>query len=1179
MAAYPLVLTKLAFPLAPEPHIVRERIIALLEEAWARKVTLIFAAAGYGKSTAVSDFCRLRAAERSAWYSLDAQDSDPATFLSHFAVSLARRISELVEPLLPVDAVISQCAARAGDAGAMGEDCLRTWHAALSLVVNATLERLRRDILVVLDDYHELARESHVHQLVSYFVEHLPPQVHLIVCSRQRPPLALERARAHGRLLEIGEDELRTSVEEAGDILSACLSAELPPEVLRQAIDRSEGWITGLALAARAFSRRKGEGWGVLLEQSHRHAARFLLEQVDAGESAENGRTLRELAVFNYIYPELCQVYFGRDDAATVLADMAGRNLFLRRLEGPRETYQIHALFRRALLTDVAASGGPSALQRLHRRAGEALGQLGLSAQAVSHLLAAGEWDKAVEAVDIAAPDLVACGRIRTVWKWLEQLQRVQSGRAACLAEINRARILRIWGKATDAGTAIARAESSMVNERDNWILKARILSERSELAFLSGDYSEARRFAGEALQLLETQNGSTASSDGIKPLLADINATLGACLAYGGSEEECLGYFKRAEQLYHETGDVASEAEMIARTAVFVHEVRGEFRAGVLALERAARLARVPLSLEEARKRSRPAVDTGRIDYYLGTFYGNLGEHERAMTYLKRALESVQRSDHRLNEALVRAKMGFVYLQMDMWEEALDEFLEAQALLAETKEPFRLANVYYGLSVLYRLRGDYEQAFDFALRDLEAVTTMGNELFVAQSRVNVAAVSLGLGKAEEVLAALELSETVFRRWQAKFDLVFLKLVEARALQIVSKDLTAIQKPLAEALRLTQEGGYDWLWRREKESAVPLLKAFLWQKPGDVFARKLLRSLGEGAISKEEGQRPCREIPVVGARDVRREGGEGSSAGGFYHGSEQASKERGVVGERLSAFLFGEFEVWVNSSRMNTELWRPRVADLFKYLALARGRWVPTDRLVETFWPSMDPGEGRRNLTVNIYYLRRTLEPGLARGEGSLYLQSRRDSYRLAMEDGVWTDVDEFFRLWESLKPDLRAEAGLCRPGRAEREERTSFGRDRSAALVVETCRRLVELHRAELLVENPYDDWAVAARQEARQVYMAALYLLAQAAYHDGRLEEACQWGQTLVNAEPSREEAHRLLMMCYYRQGRRDRALRQFHECRRALENEFGVGPMPETMRLYQAILDESPPVAIAR
>lgn len=1164
VAAYPLVLTKLAFPLDPEPHVVRERVLGLLEEAWKHRITVVCAGAGYGKSTVLSDFCRLRAAaERAVWYSLDPEDADPGTFLTHLGVSLSRRIPELVEPLLSMEALTSSCAALAGEVtgAAASRTQLSEWRPALSLIVNAALECLRRDIVVVLDDYHVIPESHFLHQMLSYLIEHLPPQVHLMISSRREPPLALGRTRALGQLLEIGEDDLRVDAEETAAVLSAALAAEPPREVLREVVSRSDGWITGIALAARAVARRKRGDWGFLLERSRRHAYDFLLEQVDAAESEENRGVLREIAVFEYVYPELMDHYLRRDDAAAFLAQLAGRNLFLRRLEGPRQAYRLHSLFRRALLMDLAASDGAAAVRELRRRAGESLGLLGQWDQAAPHFLAAREWERAVTAIDLAAPGLLASGGIKTCWRWLEELPELENVMLACVAELNRARILRIWGRVAEAASALGRAESvaSAVVARQGpdqpaQALQARLLLEKAELAFLHGGYQEVGRLAGETLELL------AAGEIGDKPLLAHAHALSGTCLAYTGAMDESLFHFRKSEVLYHDVGDVAAEAEMIARAAVSIYEVRGAFREGITELQKAARLVRRPSALSGAGGKLRSGVDTSRIDYYLGAFYADCGENERAMAYFRRALEGARRSDRRPNEALVRAKMGFVHIQLGEWKEALGEFREARTLLGETKESFRLANVYYGLSLLYRLIGDHERALEYARQDLEAVAATGNELFVAQARVNVAAVLVGSGRSTEAVRELAAAEPVLRRWQAKSDLTFLRLVEARAVQVADArwvDRAAlpagVQKPLEEALRLTQEWGYDSIWRRERAMAAPLLKSYLAQKPADALVRPLLRAVEE---ARGEGE-PLQ--PVDSERPKVLDG-------------PAASEEWPEVKAGLSAFLFGGFEVWLGSRRLDTEQWRQRVADIFQYLALACGRWVPTDQLLEAFWPAMEPREGRRNLTVNVYYLRRTLEPGLVRGEDSLYVQSRRDSYRLASEGKAWTDVGEFLDLWERLRS---AQWGGGVPGGLPGD---AGGRD-IPARALDVGRRLVMLYRGELLAENPYDEWAVQARNETKQAYLSTLSLLAESAHHQGRLEEACRWSQALVAADPGREEAHRLLISCLYGLGQSERALRQFHECRRALEAEFGVGPMPETMRLYQTILDESPSTAVAR
>src|SRR5215213_3964045 len=402
-----LVYTKLRPSQARPKLIARPRLIAELERESGRKLTLISAPAGFGKTTLLVEWLRGRAdGDHSvAWVSLDEGDNDPVRFLSYLVAALRRTVGEgFGEGVL--------AALRSPEPPRM--------EAVLGALVNE-LDDLPGEIAVVLDDYHMIDSER-IHRIVSFLLEHLPPNVHLVISSRIDPPLQLVRLRARNQMTELDADDLSFTSEEAATFLNSLMKLNLPAEDVEALEERTEGWIAGLQLAALSVRHRKDVSNFIRsFSGSHRDVLDYLAEEVLERQPGQVREFLLETSIAEHLTGALCDALTGRDDGQQMLERLERENLFVIALDDERRWYRYHHLFADVLRSRLQQEQ-PERIRELHRRAAAFYERNGWTSEAIRHALAAQEHDRAADLVEDVARKMWNRGEVVTLLGWLEAL-------------------------------------------------------------------------------------------------------------------------------------------------------------------------------------------------------------------------------------------------------------------------------------------------------------------------------------------------------------------------------------------------------------------------------------------------------------------------------------------------------------------------------------------------------------------------------------------------------------------------------------------------------------------------------------------------------------------------------------------------------------------------------------
>ena len=295
---HPVLLTKLSVPSVRASLVPRPRLGGRIEEGTVRKLTLVSAPAGFGKTTLLSVWASELSSGRSvAWLSLDAADNDPARFWRYFVTAVDQLQPGSGETALAL----------------LGSPQAPPIEAVLTTLLNE-LADLEADAVLVLDDYH-LIESRKIHEALAFFIEHLPARMRLILSTRADPPLPLARLRARGEMAELRAADLHFTPGEAATFLDRVMGLELSAEEVAELETRTEGWIAGLQMAALAMRDRADvPGFIEAFTGSHRYILDYLVEEVLDQQSEETRTFLLETSVLGRMCGPLCDVVTGRPD-------------------------------------------------------------------------------------------------------------------------------------------------------------------------------------------------------------------------------------------------------------------------------------------------------------------------------------------------------------------------------------------------------------------------------------------------------------------------------------------------------------------------------------------------------------------------------------------------------------------------------------------------------------------------------------------------------------------------------------------------------------------------------------------------------------------------------------------------------------------------------------------------
>jgi LuxR family transcriptional regulator, maltose regulon positive regulatory protein len=523
-----LLATKLHVPTSRDQVVQRGALLEALSAVPGRKLTLVSAPAGWGKTTLLAQWVSGADDEhRFSWLSLDSSDNDPVWFWMYVIAALQQSSSGV--------------GSRAAELLEMGADIVRV---VLPTLLNE-IDGLACQTVLVLDDYHLVTCRA-IQEQMAFVLNRMPANLHLVLATRSDPDLSLARLRAGGDLVEVRSDDLRFESAEADQFLNGELGLDLAAADIELLCRRTEGWAAGLYLAALSLAGRSDPAASIRsFGGDNRHIVDYLMAEVLDGQPPHLRSFLLRTSLFRRLIGELCDAVLQETGSTSVLEQIERENLFLMPLDLSRRWYRYHHLFAELLRTELHRSE-PELVPTLHQRAAAWFEAEGLIDAAVRHLVAAGDVARTAELIAAQWVHEFNRGGLSTVWGWLDLLP------GETVLQDPRLSVARSWialneGRLDDAAFWVDAVEVGAAAGAGGVSIGAQAVVLRAILSFKVGDVAAA----------LETAGRATTLDLGEAPLArSGLYCIYGNALYFSGRIDEAQASYRRAAQRAEKIGD-----------------------------------------------------------------------------------------------------------------------------------------------------------------------------------------------------------------------------------------------------------------------------------------------------------------------------------------------------------------------------------------------------------------------------------------------------------------------------------------------------------------------------------------------------------------------------------------------------------------------------------------------
>jgi LuxR family maltose regulon positive regulatory protein len=837
------MVAKVLLPRRRADVLTRSRLLNRLYDLVDRKLVLVSAPAGYGKTTLLVDFAH-DLEHPVCWYALDRDDQDPRTFMEHLVLSLHHRFPAFGE--------------RTRHALAASPNLTDGAPGIVNVLIDEMLDVIPRWFVLVLDDYHHLGQAPEVGAILARCLAHQTDQFLLVVASRTIPELpSIIQLTARNQVGGLGQEDLRFRAGEIQRLLVQNYNLHLPAREAEELAAQSEGWITGILLTAHSM-------WQDILQRlvkartSEQPVYEYLAQEVFEQQPPDVQAFLSASSTLQEMSPALCWDALGLADAEEHLTLLEERNLFVTRLEGG--WYRYHHLFQEYLQARLKREQASQWID-LHRRAATWFLEHGRAEEAVHHYLIVGADQDAARVMEAAAHEMFYAGRLKTLAAWGAALPASLRGQAPRLA-LFQSRAADMLGQWQEALELTELAEQGYRAAQDPEGL-AYVLLQRCQIWREQGQFSKALALGREVLDLIE--------ETGV-PVTYEVHRALGMSYRALGRLEEGEEHLRQAlRYVSKQAGDFELSSVQNALADCLWH--RGRWAEAITTQRQCAAVR---------RRLGNPGALAGVLND-LGFYLYVAGEYAEALRLLEEALDMARRSGHRRIEAMALLSLAELSRDLGAVERAVEACEEGLAIADRIGDAFLAAYGRETLGLAYRLQDDYSRAQAAIQEALTGADRQRSDYQLGRYGASLGLIRAEAGNVEAGLADLMSARERLEQAGARGELARAQFFTAWALFRTERKPEALIA-LKCALDLADSTGRESLFVVEGRRALPLLQHACDQGIGGkelasflararTFDRKA-RAILKEVYPPEAGQAPPLRIFGFGQARVERAGEE-----------------------------------------------------------------------------------------------------------------------------------------------------------------------------------------------------------------------------------------------------------------------------------------------------------------
>jgi len=778
-----LLETKFHTPIWRSDGVIRSRLLNQLQAGLTeqRKLTLVSAPAGYGKTTIITSWLNsFTKSPHHIWLSLEKSDNEPARFLSYWSTAWDRVSNLGVENILVL----------------LDEPQLPPFQNIMDEVINA-LVRLKEPAILILDDYHIITNPV-IHEMLEYFLDHQPKMVHLAIITRADPPLPLARLRARGQMTEIRASDLRFTEEEVSYFFNQSMQLVLKEEDIHSLEMRTEGWAVGLQLAALALKNIPDRQRFVeTFRGGHRYVLDYLAEEVIRQQRDELREFLIQTSILERFNAEACEAVTGFPDSQNFLSELEQANLFLIPLDNERVWYRYHHLFADFLRTELSKTE----TEKLYKKAALWHEQNDMLSEAVEYAIAGGDLEFLADVIDrVFKKDAVwERGSLTLYETWLDVLP-LGAYQSRPALSLNASRIFYLLGSFDLAEKQIDQTEQSLyalppTPENEQMLALASLY--RGAIASVRGDTEKAIELITFAQERLPREH-----------YLQHARGYFSLGLAY-----ELSGHAELAEENYLKSSEEAQAAGVLS-LAIHANGAAAQILISQGQLSRAERVCQDAIR-NAGNKRLPPQ---GLAESILGSIALERNNLAAAEEFLQKGIALSRRGGLIDDVVLGLSYLARLYAYQGRVSNAFDVIHEANTIIqgfgVERMSMIAAAHT----ANLQLLTGQIDTATQWA----DEYQTVRADLQHDFADLTLVRVLLRSGDREKVPSILD---TLIKQGQAQGHVrtVIESMILMTLFHRAEKDITAAVNWLSQALKLAEPEGFIRIFVDEREELFDLL--------------------------------------------------------------------------------------------------------------------------------------------------------------------------------------------------------------------------------------------------------------------------------------------------------------------------------------------------------------------
>ncbi len=800
-----MLLTKLYIPQTGENIIHRSGLFEKLDEGLKRKLILVSATAGYGKTTLISDWVNKNKIP-TAWFSIDERDNDPNEFLSFIIYGIQKTQPNIGKNSLEL----------LNSPGTAGLDYI------LELFINDLLQA-GHHLLLVLDDFH-LVQNKQIHDLVSFLIDYKPKHFHIIISTRSDPPLPFARLRSQNELTEIRSSDLNFSKNDINELFNKKLRLSLNNKDIDLLESKTEGWIAGLRLTALTFQGQNDIS--AYIEQiagDNRYIMDYLMEEILNIQSDEMRQFLLCTSILEKMTGSLCDSILGKDNSQLFLESLEKSNMFIIPLDNERKWFRYHHLFS-DLLQQRLVIRYKKKIPELHNKASLWFENNKLPLFAIEHSIKAGNSQKAMNLIGGIIEQLWETSQYATILKFgsLFTEEDIIAHKHFCVIY---SWALTVYGKLEIAENYLFK----ILGQTKDKNLLGKIYETLNLLKVFSGDVESAFKYSE-----LATQN---ISED-------DILWNSWANISHGESHllrfelGECIQSLQRARENASKINNLYLNLVSESKTA-YALRLKGRYNEAY----KICKDLLEPFYADTTVERFRLGILSSILYSLIGFIQVEQNNVEEGIRNAQKGYELSQKATSISFKGYSALLYAEAYYKSGDYYKALQVIEDLESILNKKVAQWLYVLAYSLKSKLYILTGDLDK-LDFLFK--QKISSDKNHAFETYFyNVSIARYKLEQRRYEEVFELLQKLSAGLENDHANELLTEVELLKAKAFYRRNKQNDAI-KSVLKAIRLTQNEELIRTYINEGEEIEVILKEI--KKEKDTKSTELLNSINDGYL-------------------------------------------------------------------------------------------------------------------------------------------------------------------------------------------------------------------------------------------------------------------------------------------------------------------------------------------